>query len=145
MRSGNRVGFHRPRLSPDELQSLPFSEAEKLQNEIFAITKDYLLEMGFSDAIATNMLTTSSKEIYFLDQNELNTIKFDPDVEEWLLAKCPAPLSKQQMERYIALRKIKRSAIENELFQLLSQQLLESGACTFKALLELRKERQSDQ
>lgn len=146
-RFGDRVGFHRPYLRSDELGGMKFSEAEKAQNHIFSRTREYLLSMGMSESIVTKMISVSSKDIYFLNESEINAMSLDPAFDEWLFAKCPERLTPQQKDDMLHLdvKKISGTKVnmtDLRLLDALQTQDERASQCLWSARLEFLKERQ---
>ncbi|MEW6648218.1 MAG: hypothetical protein AB1450_13545 [Pseudomonadota bacterium] len=98
-----RVGFHRPYLRPEDMRELEFSEAQTSQESIFSETRSYLIEMGLSEELTNKMISTASKEIYFINEEEAKALNYDPAYDEWIIARCPTKLTDSQNKRYIKL------------------------------------------
>ena len=143
-RTGQRVGFHRPYISPQKIKGMPFSQAEKVQEKLYQETASYMAEMGFSEDISVKMLSKSSREIYYFNAQELATYSMDPGVDEWLIGQCPPSYSDRQHQLYKKLKSKKnRSEVEEELVNMIDIKINHDRTCSFKAFNRLRLDKQT--
>lgn len=92
-----RVGVHRPYFDKQYFASLPASKAQKEYGELEDKFRAYLVMQGLPQSIIEKLMATSSKNIYWLNDQELGLIGWAPPYfDELIFAKC-APYIEQNL------------------------------------------------
>ncbi|MBU4314179.1 MAG: hypothetical protein KJ821_05250 [Actinobacteria bacterium] len=115
-KSGNRIGIHRPYFSKDYFAGLTAIEAKNKYKKMSNEVKDYLLEMDVPKNIIEKMFQTTSSSIYFLDINTIDSMRWAPFFEEWVIANCDRPTEEETADKMELFRKSPESLSKAEDF-----------------------------
>ena len=84
-----QIGIHHPYFDPAYFAKLPTDEAERIYKEQVKSFQTYLQDQGFPQSLYEKLMATNSRELYFLQQDDLKLIgMWPPYFEEELLARC---------------------------------------------------------
>jgi hypothetical protein len=89
-RDGEVLGIHRIYQNHQQLKQMTSEVAAESAIKIKKLVGEYLKEMGVPSAFLDRIMAISSKEIEFLELNEIKKYfnDFLPEVQEWMLANC---------------------------------------------------------
>ena len=88
-RFGNYVGIHHPYFNPKMFGKLDPEEAEKMYGPVETETRTYFAKMGVGDAIVNKMLRILSKDMVYLNEDQLDSLRNPASwIDEQVLARC---------------------------------------------------------
>jgi hypothetical protein len=83
------IGLHRPYVAPERLRSLTLAEAEREESKALLDAEKYLHSLKVPSSIVDTMFSTSSTDIHWLSDDELEQLgSRAPWFEELLVARC---------------------------------------------------------
>jgi len=88
--SGHRyLGVHRLYFNPAEYKNLSATEAEKKYSKAKDAAEKYLQDMGVPENLIHKSFTVSSKDVYFLTEDEINLLTGTaPFYDELIISRC---------------------------------------------------------
>jgi hypothetical protein len=100
---GNKssLGIHRPYWDKEYFKNLSSEEAEREYGRLENTAKQYLQAMGLPDKYITKMFNVPSNEVYFLSEDEIDSLEGKiPYFEELLLSRCES-FTKQEFQDFV--------------------------------------------
>lgn len=86
-----RVGLHRPYFQQERYKNMPLAQAKAAYEKSEKVFRERMLEYGLPQHLYDRLLRTSSKEIYWLTNDDIIGIGlWPPYMEERIIAKCGA-------------------------------------------------------
>ena len=91
------LGVHRLYFDPAEYKNLSATEAEKRYSKAKNTAEKYLQNMGVPDNLIHKSFTVSSKDVYFLTEDEINLLTGTaPFYDELLISRCGSHDEKEE-------------------------------------------------
>jgi hypothetical protein len=123
------VGLHRPRIDAPEYRGLPPADASAVYRKALGQIAQYLDDMEVPKALIENMVSTSSSEMKWVDDDN-DGLKHAPSIAEWLDASCGSFTSQENETMLRLMGKLSnRSQQEELLFRLLFDKSQKKGQC----------------
>jgi hypothetical protein len=83
-------GVHRPRFDADVTRGMTVEQAEAAHNAAFVRIKAWLQAQLVPQVLIDKLLSLPSNEVYWLSQNDIDSLgRRPPWFDEWLAARCP--------------------------------------------------------
>jgi hypothetical protein len=89
LRTGNKLGIHRPSLTVDQLKEISLSQASSENAKIRSVISAYMERMGVAQKYTDRMFKIDHDDVEFLSYTDREDFSlFDASVKEWLEARC---------------------------------------------------------
>ena len=141
-RNGTVLGLHRPYFSASYYATLQADEASAQYQRLVKDSSEYLKEMGIAEEVQKRIFASASNDIDFLEPDYIKKYLWGwtPDIEEWVLAKCPgaapARRSRELAEKFVTGTITAKENAEREAIYAADRK---AQSCILEAGLQLRK------